>query len=147
MVLLSETFAQEMNRLKQKEKKLRDEIDELIAKDHAEVQMIELTWFEERGILPLLLLGILFLTVCAATWYRHVLLTVTSGALACALFNATLRIRFNAQKKHAHNLPIVKRRREIVNLIFDLDEIERQKVSLPSDILDKHANRHHESAG
>jgi hypothetical protein len=45
-----------------------------------------------------------------------------------------LKVSSSAQTKNAHNAPIMLLEREIFNLNFDLDQLEKTEITLPSDL-------------
>jgi hypothetical protein len=132
-----EKFDYEAKTLQNNKKQLRRELEELLAKAESGPQLLKLNWFEQRGELPLVLLGMLFLVLFIAAF---VLENFILCALAAVFFVASsvglLKVSSSAQMKNTHNAPIMLLEREIFNLNFDLDQLEKTKMTLPSDLSD-----------
>jgi hypothetical protein len=130
-----EKYDQESKALQSKKNQLRREQEELLAKAESGPQLLKLNWFEQRGELPVMLLSILFLVLGITAF-------VSGNFILCALFAVffvassvgLLKVSSSAQMKNAHNAPIMLLEREIFNLNFDLDQLEKTEITLPSDL-------------
>ena len=129
-----EKFDHDAKNLQDKKNQLKRELEELLVDASSAPQVLQLNWLQARGISALLFLGIVFLILCFATLSTDLLLSGLSAILAIALLITSWWVKSNAQKKYTHNLPIEKRQREINNLKFDLEQLEDQKVYLPSNL-------------
>lgn len=125
----------EAKKLQDKKNQLRSELEGLLIKADTGSELLRLNWLEANGKLPLLLLGLLFLILSAASLLaKDFLLSGSFAILASAFLIFQARLRKNAKNKEAHNFPILYREREIFNLKFDLEQLEKQKISLPRDL-------------
>lgn len=129
-----EQFDREAKNLQDKKNQVKRELDELLVSASSAPQVLKLNWLEARGISALVFLGIVFLILCFATLSTDLLLSGLSATLGIASLIISWWVKLNAQKKYTHNLPIEKRQREINNLKFDLEQLEGQKVYLPSNL-------------
>ena len=129
-----EQFDREAQNLQDKKNQVKRELDELLVSASSAPHVLQLNWLETHGISALLFLGIVFLILCFATLSTDLLLSGLSAILAIASLITSWWVKSNAQKKYTHNLPIEKRQREINNLKFDLEQLEGQRVYLPSNL-------------
>ena len=121
--------------LQDRKKRLKIELQELQAKFDSSPPLIQLKRIEVHGELPLLLLSIssLILSMMALTAQIY-LLAGLFIILAPVLFILYRRVKASAQIKNANNFAVLRLEREIFNLKFDLEKLERQKIRVPPDL-------------
>lgn len=130
-----EKYDQESKALQNKKIQLRRELEGLLVRAESGPQLLKLNWFERRGELPVMLLSILFLVLgITAFVFENFTLCALSAVLFVASSIGLLKISSSAQMKNAHNAPIMLLEREIFNLNFDLDQLEKTEIVLPSDL-------------
>lgn len=129
-----EQINSEAKKLQDRKNQLRRELEDLQVKANSDPPLLQLNWLETRGEVPLILLGLLFLILFFVVITTQYVLLSASAVLVIAFLLILHRVRSSTQNKEKHNLPIEMRRRELINLKFDLEKIEEQKIHLPSDL-------------
>ena len=129
-----EKIDSEAKQLQVRKNQLRGDLEYLIIKANGDPPLLQLSWLETRGDVPLILFGIVFLILSIAAISIHYFLSGFLALLAIASLITLRQVRASAHHKVKHNLPIQTRKREMCNLEFDLKALEDQKIHLPSDL-------------